>query len=1007
MSRANLPPVIQPIAAQQVNEAQLLAVTPSASDPDGDVLSWSGSGLPSGASVNALTGVCSWTPSYTQSGLYNGVVVTANDGHDGVASLAFSIGVVNVNRPPVVVAIPRQMVNEGATLVVTPSASDPDGNTLHWWGDITLPGGTVDPTTGVWMWTPGYLDAGTYLNVGLVCSDGDGGVVTATFRVTVSDVNRPPTLTPVGAQTDVATFQLKVSTSASDPDGDSFTWSGTNLPGGALVNPLTGYLSWTPTNGQIGTFNGVTLKATDTKGAFGVTSFTVTVRSTDRTPTVQPIPNYTLKEGLTLTIQPVGSDPDGDKLVWFGKKMPPLATIDSLTGYFQWNVQWTEAGNDYDSIRVYAKDPYGQQSYAQFNVAVTDSNGPPVLDLLQNQTIGENTLLTIVPLAADPDTSQVLVWSGGNLPAGAVVDPHSGVLTWRPAYGQAGAYNDVRLAVTDPFGASSSDGFAITVLAQSSQHYFGTFRNQTSSLAGLRMSYLGASWTYRDIKPLLDKLSWQTDADLTDSSTCAAGTQMVFNLIAADTVSIGDRYFSRKPADQASWDSVVRAVVDRYNGDGINDMPNLPCPVHYWHIEEEGTFWVDTDANYVAHFNETAALIKSVDPTAQVIAMGVSSDQAWNAAYYAGFVKTAPPNFLAIAQDSLTLFLNRTTTIMQQCAYDAVDLHVYETASVIQGKLAWLRSLMPAPAKPVWCFEGGGPYASRQQGYSDTLNAYSVLELFSEALANGVQRFTFPYLQPSAGSWDDTPGYNNINLTNYGLFCDGSACTKPSYETYRVMTQRIGDYTAVQDISPRVADASPDTLLRMRFTTPHGPVDIVWAPAGARVITLRAASQRGAFSNSVRVTHPVTQAGVTADQAVMQFVPFVDGEAVVTVDSEPLLLEGPFDVSLPASKTSGGGASVNAAASVELAVPGVARDGTLHLSWRTAPGEGVLSFDVVSAAGRLVAHTTVPRAPGDIAGELQWHAASAAGTPVAPGLYWVQLRDAAGHRVVRRVLLVR
>lgn len=1006
-AQANQPPVLQPIAAQQINENQAFTLTPSASDPDGDVLSWSGSNLPAGAAVNPTTGALTWTPSYTQSGLYNAIILTVSDGHGGTAAASLSIGVVNVNRPPVVNLVPSQTVNENTTLTVTPTASDADGDALHWWGDTTLPGGTVNPSTGVWTWTPDYTAAGVYNNVGLVCSDAQGGVVTAPFRVTVNDVNRAPTVGTVANRSIMAGYQVRLSTTASDPDGDAITWSGVRLPSGASVNQFTGVFSWTPTIAQAGTYSNIGLRASDPKGGSATAVFTLTVRLVNHAPTVTAIPDYAMKEGQLLSFTATGSDTDGDSLHWYGRKMPPLASIDSLTGVFTWDIQFTEAGNDYDSIRVYARDPYGAENFAMFTVTVADSNGAPLMDLIPKQTIGENTLLTVVPNGHDPDSTQALVWSGSNLPAGAVVDPQTGILSWRPAYGQAGTYNGVGITLTDPYGASTTEVFTITVLRQLPEHLFGTFRNQTISLAALRMNYLGASWTYRDIKPLLDPASWQYDADLTDSSTCAAGTEMVFNIIAADTLTAGNRYLSRKPKNQAQWDSIVRVVVERYDGDGIDDMPGLPCPVHTWHIEEEGTFWVDSDANYVAHFNETAAVIRAADPLARVVLMGISSDQAWNAAYYGGFVKQAPPPFLVVQQDSLAAFVSRTSTLLSGCSYDIVDLHCYETTNILQGKLAWVRSLMPSSAAPVWCFEGGGPYLSRQQGYTDTLNAYMVFELFGEALANGIGRFTLPYLQPTSGNWDDAPGYDNIPLTSYGLFCDGSACTKPSYETYRVLTQHIADFTAARDISPRVPGAASDTLFRMRFSSTHGPIDIVWAPSGARTLRYRLqAHGPGAFSAMLRVTHPVTQAGFTADQARIEFLPFYGGEAVLSVTDEPLIVEGPFDTTFTGA-AGGGGVTTNAAGEAAFGVAPVARGTALQIAWSAPAGSGDLAFALFDVRGRRVAAMRVARAADVEAGQLSWQVRDAAGAALAPGVYFVRMGDATAVRATRRVVVTR
>ncbi|HTY52856.1 MAG TPA: putative Ig domain-containing protein [Methanomicrobiales archaeon] len=67
-SRGNRPPVLKPIGNRKVNAGSPLGFTASATDPDGDDLTYSALGLPSGASFNAASGAFSWTPKTTQAG---------------------------------------------------------------------------------------------------------------------------------------------------------------------------------------------------------------------------------------------------------------------------------------------------------------------------------------------------------------------------------------------------------------------------------------------------------------------------------------------------------------------------------------------------------------------------------------------------------------------------------------------------------------------------------------------------------------------------------------------------------------------------------------------------------------------------------------------------------------------------------------------------------------------------------------------------------------------------
>ena len=60
---ANRPPVLAPIGSQSVSEGQPLTFTATATDPDGNALTFSGGSLPTGATLTPA-GAFSWTPSF-------------------------------------------------------------------------------------------------------------------------------------------------------------------------------------------------------------------------------------------------------------------------------------------------------------------------------------------------------------------------------------------------------------------------------------------------------------------------------------------------------------------------------------------------------------------------------------------------------------------------------------------------------------------------------------------------------------------------------------------------------------------------------------------------------------------------------------------------------------------------------------------------------------------------------------------------------------------------------
>jgi hypothetical protein len=75
----NRAPILGSIGDKMVSEGELLEFTISAVDPDGDSLSYSGSGLPKGATFSPSTRTFSWTPRYNQSGTYPGICFKVSD----------------------------------------------------------------------------------------------------------------------------------------------------------------------------------------------------------------------------------------------------------------------------------------------------------------------------------------------------------------------------------------------------------------------------------------------------------------------------------------------------------------------------------------------------------------------------------------------------------------------------------------------------------------------------------------------------------------------------------------------------------------------------------------------------------------------------------------------------------------------------------------------------------------------------------------------------------------
>ena len=112
-------PVIGGAPPASVVAGTAYSFTPTASDPDGNPLTFSITNQPSWASFNASTGALSGTPTSAQIGTFANIVITASDGMASTALPAFAVTVVApADRAPVISGTPSTSVVAGIRLFV-------------------------------------------------------------------------------------------------------------------------------------------------------------------------------------------------------------------------------------------------------------------------------------------------------------------------------------------------------------------------------------------------------------------------------------------------------------------------------------------------------------------------------------------------------------------------------------------------------------------------------------------------------------------------------------------------------------------------------------------------------------------------------------------------------------------------------------------------------------------------------------------------------------------------
>ncbi|NOR47416.1 MAG: hypothetical protein GQ533_05155, partial [Methanosarcinaceae archaeon] len=174
---------------------------------------------------------------------------------------------------------------------------------------------------------------------------GDANSNAASYTITDTSVliDTAPVLAGIGAKSVDEESALTFTVSASDADGDSLTYSASNLPSGASFNTATRVFTWTPADGQAGTYS-VTFEVTDSY-LTDSESVTITVNEVNHAPVITgfvPANNAVFDETDAITIDVTASDVDGQALSYTIK-------IDGVTystsSSYVWNTDYSSAGS--------------------------------------------------------------------------------------------------------------------------------------------------------------------------------------------------------------------------------------------------------------------------------------------------------------------------------------------------------------------------------------------------------------------------------------------------------------------------------------------------------------------------------------------------------------------------------------------------------------------------------------------------------------------------------------
>jgi len=335
----NRPPVISGTPPTSATVGVQYAFTPSATDPDGNTLTYGITNRPVWATFSTSTGRLSGTPTSANVGSYGNIAISVSDGQASAQLPAFAIVVAAApNRPPVISGTPPSSAVSGTAYSFQPTASDPDGNPLTYSIANAPSWATFSTSSGRLSGTPASANVGSYGNIVIGVSDGQASAQLPAFAIVVSAApNRPPVISGTPPSSVVTGNAYSFQPTASDPDGNPLTYSITNAPSWATFDTATGRLQGTPSAGQVGTYSNIAISVSDGSASASLAAFSINVVAV-------------ANGSATLTWTPPTTNTDGSPLT-------------NLAGY---RVRWGPAPGNYTNT-VTLNNP-GLASYVVTNL---------------------------------------------------------------------------------------------------------------------------------------------------------------------------------------------------------------------------------------------------------------------------------------------------------------------------------------------------------------------------------------------------------------------------------------------------------------------------------------------------------------------------------------------------------------------------------------------------------------------------------------------------------------
>jgi hypothetical protein len=440
------------------------------------------------------------------------------------------------NLPPIISGSPPTALAAGNLYTFTPTAADPDGDALTFRATGLPTWATFNSTTGTLAGTPAEANVGSSQTITIEVTDSKAWTQLPGFQIQISSQattpppnNVAPTLTGTPAVSAFVGTAYTFQPVGDDANDDELTYSVTNLPSWLTFTAATGAVSGTPAAGNVGSTGPVVITASDGTLTASL-QFTITVQNTpaptNRAPAISGTPGASATVGRSYAFNPVGSDPDGNNLVYSIQNRPSWATFNTATGRLSGTPAAANVGTS-ARITITVSDGTLTASLPSFTIQVNAAaNRPPVITGSPLLSINVLSAYAFQPSASDPD-GNTLTFSVQNRPTWATFSTSTGRLSGTPSLLDLFVFNNIIITVSDGNATASLPSFNLSVLQQATGSATVNWTPPTTNTDGSTLSNLSG---YRVVYGRA-----QDDMDRSESVNNAGATNITIGNLAAGT----------------------------------------------------------------------------------------------------------------------------------------------------------------------------------------------------------------------------------------------------------------------------------------------------------------------------------------------------------------------------------------------------------------------------------------------------------------------------------------